>query len=496
MRSETRSQSAGLSGPKLALTAILLALAFCVLLGMWSRAPFQYDEAVYAIKARQWIDATPATQWRIFRPPGMSILGYVVLSIQNSDFALRLLGLAGALGAAGALYALAQRVVGGWPALIATASFAAAPTVQLRGGQFMNDLPATALLLLMCICIQDTFERRGRGSRLVLAAFFAAGAFYLRYASVFPIFAVAGTSAALWRAHLKSHLRLLVTPAITMTVLLVPHFVYSTSQTGTPWGITQLASEVPLQWRQSIGEGLWQYMRWFPSRLAGHVAGILMLAATVALLKSLRRAAGSGGALNPERRAVLFLAIPAFLQILYLGLTHHAEERFLFFPVALLVIAGAGFLAGTFQRMRLAQTRGRRLLVTGSCVLAIAAGGVPTLRNSQNLAESRMPLATAAKEIRKHADRPCSAVSVDGPVVAWYSGCATYRYDQRPPKSRSRFLIVLPGHRFQPTGATLERHLAEASPEPIFHLRRRDSDDSSVLVYLLPSDSPSSPERI
>src|SRR5690606_27849445 len=67
--------------------AVTFALAKIVV----DSGPLGHDEAVYAVKARAWLEGTPDTGWSIHRGIGQSVLAAAILPFSHSAEALRFL---------------------------------------------------------------------------------------------------------------------------------------------------------------------------------------------------------------------------------------------------------------------------------------------------------------------------------------------------------------------------------------------------------------------
>lgn len=476
-------------------------------------AAFEHDEAVYAVQARAWTEGAPDTGVRLHRAPGLPGVGTLVLWAGRSETAFRIVGLLLGTVAVVALWGLGRAAGGPGVGVLAAGVFVGSPHVVERSAQFLTDLPAAGLLLAAAWVMWRELELRadGPGWRLVGAAPLVAGAFYLRYGSALPVALVVVTAAALWWRRIARRPRPAVATCAVLAGLLAPHVVYAMRAFGTPWGAISFTTRVASQ--ASFGEGLREYLTWFPFFLAGPVAAVVMAIGLGAGSRAARerradrdaRAArgwrtGHSADGSEERipgrdaRAAVFLLAPAIGQIVLLGLAVHAEPRFLFFPVALLLIAGSGVIARVAREQESSEGRSHRALRIGvgvTVLLAFVAGAQVALHRTERARDQRAPVAEAARAMRALATGPCSALSIEVPVVTWYSGCATYSFGEPPRpgreallRGRRRFLVMLDGPRF-PLSEELRRYylrFAGGAP-PIVHVEGEGMRAGDVAVY-------------
>ena len=428
--------TSGVGDPRSRREVILLllicsAFAASVAANAARAAPFEYDESVYAVQARAWAaPGEPVTGVKLHRAPLLPALGSLIYRAGGrSEAPYRATGLAFGVASVVLVWALGRAVAGPAAGLIGAAAFASAPPVVQRSAQFMTDVPATAFLLGLVLVLWRNRERAGPS--LLLAAPLAAGAFYLRYASVLPIALLAAAVLVVGRRGLLRDRRLAIATALLFAGLLVPHVVRAVDATGRPWGLLTFTAEFP--GRRSFGAGWWDYLRWFPFVLAGPVAGVVMIA-------------GIAGAARRRFAATSLLAGVAVLDVVLIGLTEHAEPRFVFFPVALLCVAG-GAAVGRLQRERWV-SRGLARAGTAALGLALIAGGV--VAAARPVRDARLRAALAGRAVAARAGgRACSVRSIEVPVVTWYSGCATLAFGERP-GATTNFVVLFPHAAGQP----------------------------------------------
>jgi len=438
-------------------------------LGMAQKAPLQYDETVYATRARHWATGAPVSRDSFYRSPGLPAFGSLVLRIKDGDTALRAVGLMSGLTAVGALFYLGKTVAGDGAALLAAGAFAAAPSVQIRAGQFLGDLPAATLLFLATALVWRAIEKPGGEKALLGAVIFAAASFYVRYASVLTIVTLGISGLILARRRLKSLGRAFLLSGLVFFLLLVPHLIYSIVETGTPWGVVARANAAPAYARVYWGQGLVQYAKWLPNELAGRLAGGLVAVGLLVLLAMLaaRFIPQARQWSDPRSRVFWFLAVPAVVQILVLGIAHHAEQRYLFFPVGLLALAASV----TICPMVASRLTGKARVATAALFVGFALAAAPSvvIDRAHAAAISRRSLADAARAAGRMAVPPCGIVSrVGRPIVTWYSGCPAYQSLRALPKGGSGFLLVVLHLGNSPVSLPPEAGDARVDPSPVF----------------------------
>jgi hypothetical protein len=420
---------------RLWLTGILAAFSVSVLFAIAQGAPFEVDESVYATQARAWAAGGPTTGILPHRAPLMPAIGTLIYKAgARSEWPFRVTGLFFGLAAVVFVWALGRLIAGPRAGLLAAAVFAAAPTIELRSSQFMTDVPATAFLLAATLILLLNRERVTR--TLLLFAPAAAGAIYARYASVLPV-ALLVVAFVIWcRAALTARWQLASATLALTALLLVPHVVHAINVTGKPWGLVTFTAGYA--GRRYIGQGLRDYVYWFPVALAGPLAGVAMIAGLI------------GSILTRSVTAAFFVSV-AVVDIVVIGLVDHGEARFIFFPIALLCIAGAVWIA----RME------PSWLAVAACAAALAASGVYVAHRTDRARTLRAPPALAGRTIASLAQHhPCVVLSVDVGPTTWYSGCSTYYFND-PAYRRADFMLI-----YRQGGVLLR---AQPSQLPLLH---------------------------
>lgn len=430
-----------LAGAALALAAVV---ATAVGLGLGRANPLvAHDEAVYSGLARSWTGPLPAAGFQVYRPVGISVLGAGVLRLFGTGtgpdgqlLLLRGLAVLLAVVALGVMFLLGRAVT--TPARAATAVLVvlASATFERRTYEFMNDIPAAAMLCLTALFLLQAM-RSGRLRPLLLAVLAGLVAFYLRYGALSGVLAL-GAATVLAdgpRAWWARRRQLAVAIGAGLAGML-PFAVYSMRRTGSPWGVLSRAQEVAHN--AYPGAGLVHYLMWAPIRLLGNLGGPVLLAAALALVLALRRPPG-----DDRRRRYVLLAGAALLQSVALGLTAHAEERFVYFPLMAAALVGVDAIAraaGRYGRPAVA-------FVAVFAVLQMPASFWFEWHHVGALQAEDVAMGAAAHRL---VAPPCLALGprwgpAPDPEVGWYSGCdvRTVSSSRLPASCRVGFAVLV-----------------------------------------------------
>jgi len=416
-----------------------------------------HDESAYALKARQWLEGTPGSGWSPHRGTGMSAYGYVVLAMGGEEAGLRSLGLAGVIALSAATWALGHRMAGPRAGAMAAFAVISGPAVLLRSTEYLSDVPAAALLTFcMAIVWWELRERDSPSYRLLWALPFAWGAFYLRYQSALSLILIAVVAAWLWWPKIRRR----PAPVLWLVAIgalgLIPHLVHSIDLTDQPWGILLNTGGAAV--RNFVGQGLRDYADQLFWALGGWVLPVVLVMAVAGLIVAWRN--------TEARQAYMFLLIPATLQVIAIGLISRGEPRFIFFPIALFVVAGTIALDAWFSARAsgsLARSVGWGLVVLLAGSLAISSTEARRWVSSRTA--SNEPVEMAALEVATQAGgESCGVLTSYDPQVTFYSGCVTQTIlpivDIEEKVSRLpgefRFMVLVENGKRQPVGAELE----------------------------------------
>lgn len=390
----------------IALAGVLAWLAFA--LYTWAgAAPLGHDESQYAIAARDALDGEPVRWFYLSR--GMLVIASPGIWLGETERALRLLPLVIGVGFVAATWLFARRTVGAVSAAWALVVLAGSPTVVRLSAELLSDLPAAACLIAALAVLVDEVDRPdGARWRLVLAAPLLAAALYVRYGSAVPIAVIVGSSIVVGAGTLARRPLPVIATALAFVVLLVPHFIQAHAETGSPLGILLASRGVPQQ--EHIADGLVTYVTSNPLRYYGTLTAPAMLAGLLALR------------LRDRRRLLAWLV--GVGSLVAMGLTTHAQPRYILMSIAILVVLGTGQIVSWLA----ATPRPLRRVVGAVLVVLLAAVWLKLL--------SRQPIAIAG---RRHGMRgtlaagaviradargaPCMLVGYDFTQLEWYSGC-------------------------------------------------------------------------
>ncbi|MGH8916026.1 MAG: hypothetical protein ACRDZM_16130 [Acidimicrobiia bacterium] len=447
---------------------IVVALLVVVLLPLIvAGGVLGHDESAYALKARQWLEATPGSGWSPHRGIAMSAYGYLVLAGGGGEAALRSIGLLGAAGLVMAAWFLGRRMSNPRVGAFAACGVAAGPAVLYRGTEYLSDLPAASLLAsCMAILWWQLEDGDLPGHRLLWFLVPAWVAFYLRYQSALSLGLIAILSLFLWWPKIRRRPRPVIWLGVIGLAGLVPHVVQSVDLTGKPWGI--LANTTTGAVRAYVGEGLADYANQFPWHVGGYALPIAMSAAVAGLVVWWRS--------DVIWRRLAFLLAPALIQVLALGLISHGEPRFVFFPLLLVVVAGSIVIDRTLSAypgpLSGAPAMAVAILVAGSLALS-ATFARTTVENRQ---ENNEPVMLAALEVARGADGDsCGVLTSYRPQITFYSRCSSqvFRLEVEPSRAvaeisgNARFLVLIEGGKSQPDAEYLDALVALSSGSPV-----------------------------
>ncbi|HEX2153355.1 MAG TPA: glycosyltransferase family 39 protein [Acidimicrobiia bacterium] len=441
----------------------LIALAAVFVRIVVAGGELGHDEAAYALKARAWFDGTPDTGWSLHRGVGQSVLAAAILPFGQSAAALRVVSVVLSLGTVVAVYGLGRAIRSNRAGLIAAGVFAVAPSFLRRGAEFLTDVPSTGLLLVVATLLWRWLTQTPpKPSTLYFAAGVAAASIYVRYQAILSLGLLVLALLVVGWDRVRLHSASVLKAAGVGLALLVPHFIHATVSAGVPWGIFLATADAG--GREYLGEGIVDYVRDFPDLLAGPLGAVAII---VGLTWTGWRILSNG-----DRKPALFLAIPALGQFLLLGLVSHGEPRFVFFPVALLLVAAG--IAAEDLRAAISRPLYRTLAWSAAAAVVISLGiqGDRVDDNAEARAESIEALVETARVVRQEADGPCGIVTGLEPQLTWLSGCATQRYYRDGKLLRfdggvDVFLMLADEAPRQPTGDWLQSYLALAEEEPV-----------------------------
>ena len=474
------------------LGGLVAIFAFAVGLGVLQHVPLGWDESVYALITRHWLFGTPDTGWGFHRPLVLSILAVVPELVSRDESVVRVIGLLFGCLTVGAVWLLGRRLHGPIAGLVAAVVIASAQPIQVDAGFLLNDVPALGVLLLLMAVLWREMEEKRSGWSILWLAPVAALAFYVRYGASVPILLIAVTSLLIWWRRIASDWPKAVATGGLLLLLLLPHLVFATIQTGAPWGIGLAASGGA---RPAYpGEGLVTYLAWLPYHLLGPLGAVVAVIGLVTAVVAITRAIRSG-AWDRTTRALALLFIPAVGQIAVLGVSILPQSRYIYLAMVLLVLAGAIGLARAWSALGESRTAVGWLAsgllaayLVGSVVL------VPGVVDAQRVGDEW--IRDGARLIASRSVADCSVLASDVPQITWYSRCAAYNFGNVAVADRDRlltgsdrWLLVRRDGEFQPAKEIMDQYLSRVVPGPPIHLRDASGAVRADLYRLAPPGS-------
>jgi 4-amino-4-deoxy-L-arabinose transferase-like glycosyltransferase len=447
--------------PSWAIAIGLVAVGTVLVLTVIEGGPLGHDESAYAVKARSWLYGTHDGGWTIHRAMVPSLVAAAVIPASDSAVALRLMSAVISLLTVVAVWWLGRTLKSNRVGFLAAGLFAIAPSFLRRGAEFLTDVPATGLLLVVAVLLWKWLDRGARDRYLMGAVAVGAVSIYTRYQAAIALLLLALAGALLFWPRVRASGPAILRAAGLGLLLLLPHFIYATSTTGTPWGIFIITGEIA--GRQYLGEGFVDYARDFPYLLAGPLGALAILIALAwggYRLLALRR----GGTMGPVDRATFYCLIPALGQFLFLGIVSHGEPRFMFFTVALLFVVTG--IAGDEFRKRVPRETYNLVanLTAGAMAVFLLMSGTSVDRNAEARGDGFEVLEQVGAAVVASSQGECGIVTTYTPQLNWYSGCRVIELrddrivDLRPPDV-NWYLVLFENGKRQPEGEILDGYL-------------------------------------
>lgn len=444
----------------LGLSIILAAFIGAVGLGIAANNALGYDESVYALLARHWTAGTPVDGVGVHRPILLSVLGVLPALLGGGEWAFRTIGAGFGTAAVLATWWIARSAGGAAAGLLAALAVAAASPFQVESGVFLTDVPSTFVLLVLAgLTWHYVKNSEAIGARFLLLAPVAATAFYLRYGAIVAILALAVATLATRPRLLLISWRIVLATVGLFLLLLVPHMLVATVAQGAPWGIIFLAQGAAAETAGQLP--LVQYLVLFPWRLMGPLGAALAAVGIVTLVWSLGSVRRSGSGSFAPGPAV-FLGAGALLQMAILGSVIHAEARYVFLPMILLIIAGAVGTASAARNLRPGTAMAVFSVVS---LVVLALGGGLTVREVRLRGLYGDWTRNLGQYVRAQARGECSVLASQISIMSWYSGCSSYSL--APPSGSDplgvligewRYVVVREGTLYQQEQAVFVRN--------------------------------------
>ncbi len=441
-----------------------------------------WDEAVYAVRARGWVDAeAPLVGWQAIRPPFLPLLASPAALFAPNEVPLRLVGILSGLGLLLGAWWLARTVSGALAGVAVLAVLHSSPTLQQNSAYLLTDVPSAALLLVILGLVWRELEVAERpGPGLAVAAVLAGIAFLTRYGVVLALVPMLVLSAAIWWRGIIAAPRWPLIAAGVGGIFVIGHLVWSVLVTGSPLGIVGAAYEILPSWESS--PPMVMFRKWLPLELAGSVGMLAIMVGFLALPITAAVALIHPPFRRPMRAMILVATLGIWqVAILVLG-TPHVEQRYFVFAIACLVTAGISLVALAVMAL----PSPLRVLATIAFIVFVSAerGSAVDYAAERTWAVGRVyeSFRLAGEELDRRAPADCSVFGGGGPVVSWYSGCdvlpiadVTAASKGGPDSVETRWLLVFASRDAIDTeapapSAALQRAIGD--PIPIFDPRR------------------------
>lgn len=461
-----------------ALAGALLVFAVLGLRLILTGVPLGTDEAIYALRARNFLEGVEPGYWRDLRAPGLPLLLAPVLGAGGGVAEMRAAVLC--MGTVGIVltWALGRRWSSPIVAVLGAAALAVTPIYIVASAQLTPDVPGAVAGLAAVLLYHESLMRR----RWLAWPAVAVGivATVVRYGA--PMWLAAGfglVALAHWgvvrRRLWHETLVALTLGAAIAAIQFVP---IVTGSDGPPFLDNQRlnsAKYVPLQAFRDFGEQL-------PPALGPVVLSTCVLGAAGLLVALSRRAPEApGSALATGIGLVTFLLLAVSL--------NHGEARYLIPVVPFLLLGLAGGLTVLVPSWPTA------VAVTGVLVVAGGLVAAPFSGSAMNQLAKRAPMRQAAMQLGERTNGDCWIITSYEPEVQWYSGCKTASFQSPPPASlRADMESVRSGQpvyalfgtrgKRQPEGSELEVYMSMLDG-PVLESGDPDSDDlvAHIEVY-------------
>lgn len=443
-----------------------------------------HDESAYALKARSWLAGTPDTGWQLHRAPLNSLLAVPVIIFTENEEVIRMVGAILAVASLAGVGLVAGRLAGGWGAIVAMATVGASHPFLRRGSEFLTDVAAAGILLVIFWVVLKAISDPERDGRLVIwLGPLIAAAFYMRYQSALAVLGIALAAVVVWPRVMVALRRPLVIAGSLLLIGLLPHLIWATAVTGEPWGVVLITRDAG--GREFLGEGLIDYVRMFPIDLAGPLGALAMGIGLVWVVwRSALRLAGSA---DEENKTALFVLIVLLVAVVPLGLVAHGEPRFVFFPSWLLIAVGTALVVNLITPLRQPY---KAMAVALAALLWLPVLTETTRRVDRN-AEARgdtfAVIVDASNAIQGAGTGSCSVLTTYQPQVTWYSECATGLLRARSDgvgedtlEGDRRYVLLFENGKRQPSEEVLREHI-ELEPARTIPARNDRIGDATII---------------
>lgn len=442
----------------------------------------------------------PASEFRVYRPIGLVVTGWVMLHFTDSEQSLRLVGIMFSLFSTLFLFLLVNSIAGLRAAVLSTLLMLSSGLFLLNAPNFLNDVPSSGFIFGVLWILWRYYKTDGRSRLIILLPSLVGLAFYLRYGTVINFATIAIISTLfLWRRFYSkqniSYSGILWSFFGTFLVL-IPFFYISIS-TGN--GLTGVLSRGGgAAGRKFLGEGLIEYGKLIPYELGGWAFGVLILLGTVAtlfipLITKLEKEKWLG---------VFWMGSIALLHLLISGLLVHAEPRYIFFSATILSSVGVIVCVSLANKIKFLFLGHFLLVSLGLLIIYFGVAQYGLAKESFNNKVSsvaRGSYVTASELIKQDnpSNKECVIWSTSfRPELSWYSGCYTLTVNE-PIDFYRNYLIHLRRDHYSIafTGVT-ELQINDSTANSFgvvlekMHQQKTNSSLGDMIIYRLNKENP------
>lgn len=406
---------------------LLLISSIVLVYSLTKSQPLVHDEAVYLTEARSWMSDAPASEFRVYRPIGLAVIGWILLHFTDSDQSLRLIGIVFAFFTTLFLFLLVNSLSGVRAAILSVLLMLSSGLFLQNAPNFLNDVPSSGFIFGILWVLWRYFQTAGKSKLIFLLPALIGLAFYLRYGTVINFAAIGFISMLLfWKKFSlkenKEYSGIIWSILITLIVL-IPFFYISIS-TGN--GLTGVLSRGGgAAGRKFLGEGLIDYIKYIPYELGGWAFGFFILlgvifTVVIPIITKIKKESHLG---------IFWVGSIAMLHLFISGLLVHAEPRYIFFSATILASVGAIAFIYLIDRMRILSYL--IFIFVISIVFYFGVGQYEFARKSFDnkfSSVTRASYVVASDIIKKDnpSNKECAVWSVAlRPEISWYSHCYT-----------------------------------------------------------------------
>jgi len=435
--------------------ALVAYFSFCLLI-VYQGAPLGHDEALYATRAREFLNGQPQSSWFSGnRAPGLSLLLTLAWVGNGTEPYLRLV-----VAGTGALlicitWLMGRLMLGRLVALFAAWGTALTPILLVAATQVWPDVPgAAASMAGLYFYALGLTKSRFRWWLVVAVVFFLGAATVIRFGAPIPS-AIGLIGLTLWKWPREPERRLRVAVVALAGILVVGVILFTSVVTGgqIPGRTISVGSST-----NPALEGFADYWA-LRSRLAAGAAAVGLVGVVIALVGSI-----FDRDLWRRIRWPFSIAVATFV---VMAAVVHGEARYLspVYPWFWLV-AGAGLVAAVTRL-----PKGTTIPVASVLALGLVLVTPSLSDDAQLFNEGYTTIKTAARSL--DTGELCGVFTSYTPQVEWYSGCEAQVIDRNRlvvdspnlPQGRHYLFLVEQGKR-QPDGELLNEYLNETTREP------------------------------